>query len=74
MCISNLIQICTTLTIQNTNKPRLTYSSRELRELADSMQHDNKYLVLNPGAIGNIHRFKINGTKVSTSKKASKTT
>ena len=67
MCISNLIQIHTTMTIQDTNKPRLTYSSRELRELADSMQHDIKYLVLNPGAIGNICRFKINRTKVSTS-------
>ena len=69
MCISNLIQIRTTLTIQDTNKPRLTYSRRELRELADNMQHDNKYLVLNPGAIGNIHRFKINRTKISTSKR-----
>ena len=69
MCISNLIQIHTTLTIQDTNNPRLTYSSRELRKLADSMQHDNKYLVLNPGAIGNIHRFETNRTKISTSKR-----
>ena len=74
MCISNLIQIHTALTIQDTNKPRLTYSSRELRELADSMQHDNRYLVLNPGGIGNTQRFKINRTKVSISRKASKTT
>ena len=69
MCISNLIQICNTLTIQDTNKPRLTYSSRELRELADCMQHDNKYLVLNPSAIGNIHRFRINRTKGTTTKR-----
>ena len=69
MCISNLIQINNTLTIQDTNKPRLTYSSRELRELADCMQHDNKYLVLNLSVIGNIHRFRINRTKGSTTKR-----
>ena len=69
MCISNLIQIHNTLAIQDTKKPRRAYSSRELRELADHMQHDNKYLVLNPGAIGNICRFKINRTKGSTTKR-----
>ena len=72
MCISNLIQIHNTLAIQDTNKPRLTYSGRELRELADRMQHDNKYLVLNPGAIGNIHKLKTNRTRGKTTKRQTK--
>ena len=69
MCISNLIQIHTTLTIQDPSKPRLTYSSRELRDLGDSIQHGNKYLVLSPGAISNIHRYKINKTEINTSQR-----
>ena len=69
MCISNLLQIYTTLTIQDPSKPMLTYSSRELRELGDSIWHDNKYKVLNPGAISNIHRYKITRTKTSTSQR-----
>ena len=69
MCISNLIKIHNTLTIQDTNKPRLTYSSREPRELADCMQHDNKYLVLNSGTIGNIHKFKIHRKRGNTTKR-----
>ena len=72
MCISNLIQIHNTLAIQDTNKPRLAYSSRELRELADHMQHDNKYLVLNPGTAGNICKLKINRTRVKTTKRQTK--
>ena len=72
MCISNSIQIHPTLTIQEPSKPRLTYSSRELRELWDSIWHDNTYLVLNPGAISNICRYKINRTKINTSQRHEK--
>ena len=49
--------------MQDPSKPRLTYSSRELRELWDSTWHDNTYQVLNPGAISNIHGYKINRKK-----------
>ena len=69
MCISNLIHIHPTLTMQDPSKPRLTYSSSELRELWDITWHDNTYLVLNPGAISNIHRYKINRTKINTSQR-----
>ena len=55
--------------MQDPNKPRLSYSSIELRELWDSTQHDNTYLVLNPGAISNICRYKINRTKINTSQR-----
>ena len=68
-CISNLIQMHNTLTMQDTNEPRLTYSSRELRELTDCMQHDNKYLVLNPCTIANICKFKINRKRGNTTKR-----
>ena len=55
--------------MQNLSKSRLTYSSKELRELGDSIWHNNKYQVLNPGAICNIRRHKINRTKISTSQR-----
>ena len=55
--------------MQDPSKPRLTYSSRELRELGDSTGHDNTYWVLNPGTILNIHRYKINRTKINTSQR-----
>ena len=55
--------------MKDPSKPRLTYSSRELRELWDSTQHDNTYLVLNPGAISSICRYKINRTKINTSQR-----
>ena len=59
MCISNLIQIYPTLTTQDLGKPRLTYSSRELKELGDNTKHDNTYIAVNPGAISNICKYKI---------------
>ena len=55
--------------MQDPSKPRLTYSSRELRALCHSTWHDNTYQVLNPGAISNIHRYKINRTKINTSQR-----
>ena len=55
--------------MQDLSKPRLTYSSRELSKLWDSILHNNKYRVLNPGAISNICTHKINTTKISTSQR-----
>ena len=61
-----------TLTTQDLTKPRLTYSSRELKELQDNIKHDNTYLALNPGAISNIHKYKINRTKINISQRHEK--
>ena len=66
MVISNLMQIYPTLTTQDLSKPRLTYSSRELKELWNDTKHDHTCLVLTPGAISNIHEYKINRTKINT--------
>ena len=65
MCISNIIQTYPPLTTQILSKPRLTYSSRELKELWDNTKCDNTYLTLNPGTISNICKYKINRTKIN---------
>ena len=72
MCISNLIQLCPTLATQDLSKPRHIYSSRDLKELQDNIKQDNTYLALNPGAISNIHKYKINRTKINTSQRHEK--
>ena len=66
MCISNLTQISSTLTNQDLSTPKLTYSSKELKELQDNIKHDNIYLALNPGIISYICKYKINRTKINT--------
>ena len=40
--------------------------AENLKELQDTIKHDNTYLTLNPGAISNICKYKINRTKINT--------